>query len=156
MEKSSQQQKNIKKEQRKESVGEENDKEAKRSCSFKRAEEENQAETSKESNNKSWSSNAQNIRGRSQLTSTNFWPFLTPLCYCILISSRSCVLACILTSSYPEAHMCQLVRSHSYILISSGSCALVGIFAFSHLRFLRFMCASQYAHISRSMCSRYE
>ena len=43
-------------------MGEGNEKLAKGSYGLKRAEEDNHTETSKESRNKSWSSNAQNIK----------------------------------------------------------------------------------------------
>ena len=67
---------------------------------------------------------------------------------CILISSGSCVLACILTSSHPQVHVYLLVYLHPDILISSGSCALVGILASSYSRILRFMCAGSHPQIN--------
>ena len=79
----------------------------------------------------------------------------------ILISSCSCVLACILTSlhhhifssyalayipvfSYPQVCVCLLVSLHPHILISSGSYVLACIFASLHPHILRFMCACLY------------
>ena len=39
----------------------------------------------------------------------------------------ACLYPCILTSSDPLVHLCLLVSSHPHILVSSGSCVLIGI-----------------------------
>ena len=95
----------------------------------------------------------------------------TPLlASCILVSSGSCALACILASShphilkfisvsfythilassYPQIRGCLLVSLHHHILISSGSCVLAGILPSSHSHILRLMCACWYPRIATS------
>ena len=59
----------------------------------------------------------------------------------------TCLYPCILTSSYPQVHKCQLLYSHPCILISSDSWVLACVLASSHPHLLRFMCACWYPPI---------
>ena len=89
----------------------------------------------------------------------------------ILISSGSCVLACIfasshtdtfgfmgaywhphiLASSYSKVHMCLLEFWYPHIIISWGSCVFAWILASSHPHVLRFLCIWLYLHILTSL-----
>ena len=89
----------------------------------------------------------------------------------ILISSGSCVLACIfassqtdtfgymgaywhpqiLASSYSKVHMCLLEFWYPHIIISWGSCVFAWILASSHPHILRFLCIWLYLHILTSL-----